>query len=147
MGESGFYSTTSRSAYLGQYFSQMSEAGRIERALGKLAELRQKLGSPRTRYRQQDKVAEAVADILRSCRAADWIVTEIEPNTVETLRQAMQRKDIEALPLYPEGRACRWPTARGVIDLFESVQRHTLTHGKKPAAGKFREIGSRLCGK
>ena len=30
--------------------------------------------------------------------------------------------------MYPEGRACRWPTARRVIDLFEHVQRHTLEH-------------------
>jgi hypothetical protein len=42
------------------------------------------------------------------------------------LRQAMQHAEIEALPMYPEGRACRWPTARRVIDLFASVQRHTL---------------------
>ena len=48
------------------------------------------------------------------------------------LREAMQRKGVESLPLYPEGRACRWPTARRVIDLFEPVQRHTLTHGKRP---------------
>ena len=41
------------------------------------------------------------------------------------LRQAMQRDEIEALPMYPEGRACRWPTARRVIDLFESVPRGT----------------------
>jgi transposase len=47
------------------------------------------------------------------------------------LRQAMQRKAIEALPLYPEGRACRWPTARRVIDLFESLQRHTLTRPQR----------------
>lgn len=49
------------------------------------------------------------------------------------LRQAMQRDQIEALPLYPEGRACRWPTARRLIDLFETVQRHTLVHRKHPA--------------
>jgi transposase len=42
------------------------------------------------------------------------------------LRQAMAKKEIEGLPLYPEGRACRRPTARRVIDLFEDVQRHTL---------------------
>ena len=40
------------------------------------------------------------------------------------LRQAMAREGIESLPLYPEGRACRWPTARRVIDLFENVERH-----------------------
>ena len=49
------------------------------------------------------------------------------------LRQAMQRDEIEALPIYPEGRACRWPTTRRLIDLFEPVQRHTLVHGKRPA--------------
>ena len=49
------------------------------------------------------------------------------------LRRAMQRHAIEALPLYPEGRACRWPTARRVMDLFESVQRHTLVHRQRPA--------------
>ena len=48
------------------------------------------------------------------------------------LRHAMQRRQIEALPLYPEGRACRWPTARRVIDLFESVQRHTLSRRARP---------------
>ena len=49
------------------------------------------------------------------------------------LRQAMQRNEIEALPMYPEGRPCRWPTARRVLDLFESVQRHTLVQGQRPA--------------
>ena len=49
------------------------------------------------------------------------------------LRQAMQQAAIEALPLYPEGRTCRWPTARRLIDLFESVQRHTLVHRKRSA--------------
>lgn len=221
----------------------VARSGRIERALKQLASLREKLRSPRTRYRQEPKIAEAVAQILQSCGAATWIVTEIQPQTVETfhqdhrgrpgkdtryvkkvatrfdlsyriddatvaadaasdgifplvtnvtdldelellhaykrqptiekrfsqfktdfevapvylkavhriqallavyffallveallereLRQAMQAKEIEALPLYPEGRACRWPTARRVIDLFESVQRHTLTHHRR----------------
>ena len=42
------------------------------------------------------------------------------------LRQAMDRAKIESLPLYPEERACRCPTARKVIDLFDGVQRHEL---------------------
>lgn len=221
----------------------LARSRRIERALGELAELRQRLSSPRTRFRQEAKVADEVADILRSCSAADWILTEIKPKTVEKFRQArrgrpgkntayvkkvttrfelncrindaqvaedaktdgifplitnvldlselellktykrqptiekrfsqlksdfelapvylksvhriqallcvyffallveallerelrraMEREEIEALPLYPEGRKCRWPTARRVIDLFESVQRHSLAHGKK----------------
>ena len=50
----------------------------------------------------------------------------IEALLERQLRQAMQNNEIEALPMYPEGRACRWPTAQRVIELFESVQRHTL---------------------
>jgi transposase len=223
----------------------VARSGRIERALKQLAALREKLRSPRTRYRQEAKVAEAVAEILDSCGARSWIATEVQPQTQETfhqdhrgrpgkdtryvkkvatrfdlayhiddagvaaeatsdgvfplvtnvtdlselellqtykrqpviekrfsqlktdfevapvylkavhriqallclyffallaeallerqLRQAMQRDQIEALPLYPEGRACRWPTARRLIDLFETVQRHTLVHRKRPA--------------
>jgi transposase len=57
----------------------------------------------------------------------------IEALLERELRQAMERRGTEALPLYPEGRACRWPTARRVLDLFEPVQRHTLKQGKRPA--------------
>ena len=222
----------------------VARSGRIEKALKQLAALREKLRSPRTRYRQEAKVAAAVAEILASCGAEAWIVTEVQPQTRETfhqehrgrpgkdthymkkvatrfdlayriddarvaaeaigdgifplvtnvaglselellhaykrqpaiekrfsqlktdfevapiylkavhriqallcvyffallveallerqLRRAMQRKEIEALPLYPEGRACRWPTARRVMDLFESVQRHTLVRRQQP---------------
>ena len=42
------------------------------------------------------------------------------------LRQAMERKKIKSLPLYSEDRACRCPTARKVIDLFDGIQRHEL---------------------
>ena len=42
------------------------------------------------------------------------------------LRRAMEREAIASLPLYPEGRKCRRPTARRLIDLFEDVQRHEL---------------------
>ncbi len=49
------------------------------------------------------------------------------------LRRAMEREGIASVSLYPEGRACRRPTARKVIDLFEDVQRHELTAGRRPA--------------
>jgi transposase len=230
----------------------VARSGRIEKALKQLATLRAKLRSPRTRYRQEGKVAAAVAEILVACGADAWITTEVELQMQETfhqdhrgrpgkdthyvkkvatrfdlvyriddakvaddatgdgifplvsnaaelselellhaykrqpaiekrfsqlktdfevapiylkgvhriqallcvyffallaeallerqLRQAMQRDEIEALPMYPEGRACRWPTARRVIDLFESVQRHMLVHGKRPAEALVTEL-------
>src|SRR5260370_38333570 len=48
------------------------------------------------------------------------------------LRRAMAREGVESLPLYPEGRAGRRPTARRVIDLFEDVQRHAWAPGARP---------------
>jgi transposase len=216
----------------------------VERALTELSELRQKLASPRTRYRQEAKVAEAVQEILRARGVERWIVTEIKERTEEKFRQdrrgrpndqtryvketstrfaleyhidndrlaaetcsdgvfplitnddslpelemllayksqpalekrfshmktdfevapvylkeasriqallcvyflalltesllerelrrAMDREAIESLPLYPEGRKCRRPTARRLIDLFEDVQRHSLQVGRRP---------------
>jgi transposase len=217
---------------------------RIERALLRLAELRQKLASPRTRHRERAKVAEAVEAILGDTGTEGEIAVTIEERTEETyrqqrrgrpnaetlyvkrertrfeltcrvdaarlaeaarcdgifplisneatmsatelllaykhqpmiekrftqlktdfvvapvylkevsriqallcvyflvllvesllereLRRAMESAGIESLPLYPEARACRRPTARKVIDLFEDVQRHELSAGRRP---------------
>jgi transposase len=217
---------------------------RLERALGQLAALRQKLASPRTRYRERAQVAQAVEAILHDSQVQGWITVEITEETIATfrqkrrgrpngdtpyvkqerkrfdltyhldharlaeeahgdgifplisndvtlsaldlllaykqqpriekrfarlktdfvvapvflkevsriqallcvyffallvesllereLRQAMARAGIESLPLYPEGRACRFPTARRVIELFEEVQRHELRSDQHP---------------
>ena len=59
------------------------------------------------------------------------------------LRRAMAREGIESLPLYPEARACRRPTARRVIDLFEDVQRHEMVTEGQTAAVFLTEL-SRL---
>jgi transposase len=59
----------------------------VERATNELAELRQKLLPPRTRYRQETKVAEAVQEILRSHSVEDWIITEITEQAEEKYRQ------------------------------------------------------------
>lgn len=222
----------------------LARSGRIERALKQLALLREKLRSPRTRYRQQAKVAAAVEQILHDAGAARWIAVEVREQTVESyhqehrgragkntryikkvatrfdldyriddsrvaeeargdglfplvsnalelseqeilwaykrqptiekrfeqlktdyevapvylkevrriqsllclyflallvesllereLRQAMEREGLESLPLYPEGRSCRRPTTRRLLDVFEIVQRHTLTGDHEP---------------
>jgi len=43
------------------------------------------------------------------------------------LRLAMDSHGLDELPLYPEGRPCRCPTTRRLIDVFDGVQRHQLT--------------------
>jgi hypothetical protein len=61
-----------------------------------------------------------------------FIVLLVESLLERELRRAMAAKQIDGLPLYPEGRNCRRPTARKVIDLFEDVQTHTLLVDKEP---------------
>ena len=49
------------------------------------------------------------------------------------LRKGMQRLGLTELPMYPEGRDCRRPTARRLFDVFETIQRHVLTRpGSEP---------------
>ena len=60
----------------------------IDRALGQLATLGEKLHSPRTRYREQAKVEKAAAEILTSCGVEGWIVVQIKRRTLEKYRQA-----------------------------------------------------------
>jgi transposase len=215
-----------------------ARATKLQRALRELGQLREKLQSPRTRYRQEAKVHEALSAILEAYGVSDWIRVDVEKETVQRyrqerrgrpgkdtryvkkvttrfelsysidlekvaeeaqgdgvfplvtndrtlselellhaykrqpliekrfaqlktdfevapvwlkdvgrieallgvyffallaeallerqLRQAMEREGVEALPMYPEGRACRRPTARRLIDLFEPIQRHEL---------------------
>jgi transposase len=217
----------------------------VDRALRELAELRQKLGSPKSRYQDRAKVVTAVEAILESRGAGGWITTTLEERSEESyhqegrgrpsektryikevitrfdlkcevdhaalaaahlgdgvfplisndrtlserelllaykgqpviekrfaqlktdfavapvylkevsriqallclyflvllvesllereLRQAMVRQKVESLRLYPEGRACRYPTVRRLIEVFEDVQRHELRVGAEPA--------------
>jgi transposase len=220
-----------------------SRLKRLERAVARLDELRTKLASPRTRYRERAMVSKAAEVIVRECEVQDWLTVEVVEKTVPTYRQehrgrpgantryrkrerthfelthrvalerldeesrcdgvfplvsndtdlterelllaykqqpalerrheqlktdfavapvylkeasriqallcvyffallveallerevrrAMERNGVEDLPLYPESRPCRRPTARKLIDLFEDIQRHTL---RSPAA-------------
>jgi transposase len=47
------------------------------------------------------------------------------------LRLAMQRENIEQLPLYPEQRQCLHPTTEQILRLFSFAERHTLTEDGK----------------
>jgi transposase len=61
-----------------------------------------------------------------------FLVLLVQALLERELRRAMARHQVESLPLYPEGRACRHPTTPQLIELFENVQRHVLVVGKKP---------------
>ena len=61
----------------------LARATRLQRATRELDELRQRLASPRTRYRTRSKVAEAVEAILKSREVDDWIIVALEERTEE----------------------------------------------------------------
>jgi len=61
-----------------------------------------------------------------------FLVLLVESLLERELRQAMLKKKVESLRLYPEGRACRYPTVRRLIEVFEDVQRHELQEEAKP---------------
>jgi transposase len=64
---------------------------------------------------------------IQALLAVYFFVLIVQTLLERELRQAMERAQIESLPLYPEGRACRRPTTRKILDLFDGVQRHELT--------------------
>ena len=49
------------------------------------------------------------------------------------IRQAMQRRHLEELSLYPEDRGCRAPTATRVLAIFSGLSRHRLFEGDRLA--------------
>ena len=63
-----------------------------------------------------------------------FFVLLVESLLERELRQAMERKGLASIPLYPEGRSCRRPSARRVIDLFEPIQCHELVIEEKREA-------------
>ncbi len=76
-----------------------ADAGRmkaIKKTTDELLKLRHRLQSPRTRMRDRPSVAEAVEKILAARGLSD--------------------AEIESLPRYHEGRDCRRPTTRRVIE-------------------------------
>jgi hypothetical protein len=69
-----------------------------------------------------------------------FFVLLVEALLERELRRAMARCELASLPLYSEGRACRRPTARRVIDLFEEVQCHELRAEDQPPVGFTTEL-------
>ncbi len=70
---------------------------------------------------------------IQSLLCVYFLVLLVESLLERELRQAMGREQLDSLPMYPEDRPCRRPTARRVIDLFADIQRHTLhSDGQAP---------------
>jgi transposase len=57
----------------------------------------------------------------------EYIAMTVHALIERELRKAMEREGIKKLPLYPEERECRAPTAARVIEVFGNLQRHILS--------------------
>jgi transposase len=64
---------------------------------------------------------------IQGMLAAYFFVLLVQTLLERELRRAMAREGVESLPMYPEGRPCRRPTAHRIIEIFEPIQRHVLT--------------------
>jgi len=88
---------------------------------------------------EQLKTVYAVAPVfLKSITRVEallmvfFLALLVEALIERELRRAMQAAHITSLPLYPEARACRAPTADRVFEIFAAVQRHELWYeGRK----------------
>ena len=45
------------------------------------------------------------------------------------IRTGMRAANLDVLPLYPEDRECKAPTANRILEVFENIQRHDLMAG------------------
>ena len=63
---------------------------------------------------------------IAALRCVYFLALQTEALLERELRQAMKREELDSLPMYPEGRACRCPTVRRLIDLFDPIQRHEI---------------------
>ena len=71
------------------------------------------------------KKAERVVALLHVHVMALMVSALIE----RQIRLAMRQKNIESLPIYPEGRACKAPTMFDIVRLFRGVERFEVEQG------------------
>jgi transposase len=64
---------------------------------------------------------------IQGLLAVYFLVLLLQTLLERELRQAMARKNITALPIYPESRSCPRPTTQRILELFDPIQRHVLT--------------------
>jgi transposase len=76
----------------------------IQKATEALSDLRERLQSPRTRFRERSKVDQALAELLAQAEASSWLEVEIEEQEEETFRQATRGRPSEQTKYLKEVR-------------------------------------------
>ena len=47
------------------------------------------------------------------------------------LLKAMKKNDIKSLPIYPEQRECKRPSAERILEIFKNISKHNLFENGK----------------
>ena len=71
-----------------------------------------------------------------------FIVLTLNALIERELRLAMDKENIQELPIYPEKRNCKHPTTARVIDLFSNLRRHILFEEGREVKCFYDEISS-----
>lgn len=84
------------------------------------------------RHEQLKTVAEVVPVNFKCPERIDaflflfFVAITIDALLEREVRRAMTAQQLESLPIYPEGRACKAPTASKIVALFAHQRRHRL---------------------
>ena len=71
-----------------------------------------------------------------------FIVLTLNALIERELRLAMDKENIQELPIYPEKRNCKHPTTTRVLDLFSNLRRHILFEEGREVKCFYDEISS-----
>ncbi len=69
-----------------------------------------------------------------------FIAVTIHALIERQVRDAMKARGLKSIPLYPEERKCRAPTADKILGLFESLRRHRLFENGRPVKTFWDEL-------
>ena len=117
-----------------------ARASQLQRAVKELTALREKLASPRTRYRQGAKVHEAVEAILESYRVSEWIRVDVEERALEHYHQ--ERRGRPGKNTRYVNKTTRRFTLEYAID-HEKMATETLNDGVFPLWRSARKMSAR----
>ena len=96
-------------------------------------------------------MSPTIPPIVTDLSELELLKTYKRQPTIEK-RFSQLKADFEVAPvylkavhrIYPESRACRWPTARRVLDLYGPIQRHALTRPAKVLVTGLARVQRRL---
>ena len=111
----------------------------IQRGAEALGDLRERLRSPRTRFRERSKVEQAVTEVLAEAEASSWLLVEIEEQEEETFRQATRGRPSEQTKYLKETRSRFTLTWKLNIEAISEAEREDgvfplLTNDRKLSA-------------